>query len=161
MSPARKLTKHSQLGKMNEPELTVQQKMMAYLDGEMSKTARREFEAILEAHPEWRSEVEMFQSVLVETENLKYKPLPNDHWDGYWEEIDSELLGKPIGFVLIGFGLGLLLLVGLVYLVSLLTSPLLLVGFSILIAGIVLLYLSVLRGFIKEYKKDRYRRIKR
>ncbi|MGF1571708.1 MAG: anti-sigma factor family protein [Sumerlaeia bacterium] len=166
MSTKEKPTTRARIGSANKTprlakELTVEQKMMAYLDGEMNAHQVREFEEILSSHPEWRNEVESLQGVLAGSKAVRYKQIKPDLWDDYWEEIDAKLTGKSTGLVLAAVGGGLLAVAGISFLYSVLSSTLAFIGLSIMLVGILLLYLSVLRGFIAERKKDRYRRIKR
>lgn len=161
MSAKRKPNPGNHEPQLQNAELSIEQKMMAYLDGAMSQREEKHFKEILSAHPEWRSELESMERVIKATDSLALKKPKPELWDGYWEEIDSQLKAKPWGLFFVALGAGLLLISAVIYLLSLLTSPLAIAGFSILLGGIVLLYLSVLRGFIKELKHDRYRRVKR
>ncbi|MBX3729127.1 MAG: hypothetical protein KF858_08060 [Candidatus Sumerlaeia bacterium] len=134
--------------------------LMAYLDGELAPEEARAFEALLDAHPEWRSEVEQMRAVVASSAGLQFRPVPEGTWDNYWEEIDSRI-AKPIGWILVGIGGFGLAVAGAVKVFLLAENMWVRVGLGAVVAGLLLLFLSVLRGHLLERPQDRYRRIKR
>jgi ferric-dicitrate binding protein FerR (iron transport regulator) len=134
--------------------------LMAYLDGELTVEEARAFEALLEEHPEWRSEVAQMRAVVGASAGLRFRSAPEGTWDNYWEEIDSRI-AKPIGWILAGIGGFGLAVAGAVKVFLLAENLWVRVGLGAVVAGLLLLFLSVLRGHLLERPRDRYRRIRR
>jgi ferric-dicitrate binding protein FerR (iron transport regulator) len=145
---------------MSELPDTIAQRLMACLDGEASPEEAREVEALLQQHPEWRTEAAQMANLVRAAEVIQFRPPPADIWDGYWEEIDSRL-GPRIGWVLLAIG-GLILTVVGIYKAMLWAENLWVKGaIALIVAGFLTLFLSVLRGHLLERPRDRYRRIRR
>ncbi len=134
---------------------------MAWLDGEMSDEEAADFERLLEQHPEWREEVEEMTSLVHSLDELKFKPPDSRLWDGYWEEIDSRLGEKKLGWVLMAIGGAALCAIGIFKVLTFSENPWVRTGLGLTIGGFVLLFFSVLRGHLLERPKDRYRKIRK
>lgn len=132
----------------------------AYLDGELDRGQRAEFEKLLAAHPEWRAIVAEQAEVISALKPLKVRAPKAQVWDHYWEEIDSRLerrTGQALlyaGALLVALGAALTLIVA--------TDNLVIrTGEILFFLGIALLFVKVLRGRLRESRRDRYERIRR
>ena len=135
-------------------------KLMAYLDGEMSPAQRRDFERLLEQHPEWRNEVAEMADVVKATQKLKLRT-PDPHmWDNYWEEIDDRLQRKT-GWLIALIGALLLSVVGIWKVLVFSDNMYVRSGIVLIIIGTAILFAAVVRGRLLEYPRDRYRRIRK
>ncbi|MCB2155547.1 hypothetical protein KQI84_11730 [bacterium] len=133
---------------------------MAYLDGEMSPEEVEQFERLLEQHPEWREELAEMASVVEATDALAFAPPPAEVWDNYWEEIDSQL-SKRTGWLLAAAGGAILAAAGIIKILLLTESLWIRVGLALVVGGLLLLFISVLRGRLLEIPNDRYRKIRK
>jgi ferric-dicitrate binding protein FerR (iron transport regulator) len=134
--------------------------MMAYLDREMTPRQRRAFEELLEEHPEWREELSEMAELVGATNQLRMRPPSPDVWDNYWEEIDSEL-HRGFGWTVALVGSLILIVWGFVKVIAFAENDLVRTGILLIALGFGILFLTVLRGRIIEFSKDRYRRIRR
>jgi ferric-dicitrate binding protein FerR (iron transport regulator) len=144
------------------PELPdgVAERLMAFLDSEMSPEEAAEFERLLQEHPEWRTEVAGMDEIVRAADKLSFRPPPAEVWDGYWEEIHSRL-GTSFGWVFLAIG-GLILTLFGIYKAMIWAENLWVKGaIALIVAGFLTLFLSVLRGHLLERPQDRYRRIRR
>lgn len=144
---------------MTRPE-AIPEKLTAYLDGEMSEEEARAFERFLDEHPEWREEAAEMAEIVAGLDRLAVKPPPAEVWDNYWEEIE-ERLTKHIGWIAMGVGGALLAALGTYKILAYAMDPWIRVGLALLIAGFLIVFLSVLRGHLLERPRDRYRKIRR
>lgn len=132
---------------------------MAYLDGELPPSEVESFERLLAEHPEWRAEVEEMAALVSETDKLKVRIDPAI-WDNYWEEIDSRL-HRRVGWGLLLVGAVLLIVLGTIKVYTLANDNWVRGGISLVLLGLVILFVAVLRGRFLEIPRDRYGRIKR
>ncbi len=92
--------------------------------------------------------------------NMKYKEPSDEVWQRYWSKIYNKL-ERGLGWILISIGAIILLFYGGFKAVeSLIKDPTLAVflkvAILVLLAGIVILFVSVVRERIFTYKKDKY-----
>ncbi len=133
---------------------------MAYVDGELSDEARRDFEARLPDEPFLNREV----SELKKLATLARRVAPPEPMDHEWKRLEGELLyggGSRLGLFLIAIGVlgGSAFLFLELFRSSLGTGPKVLVG--ILLSGVCLLFLTTLRGRLKTLPYDPYTEVKR
>ncbi len=91
---------------------------------------------------------------------MKYKEPPDEAWQRYWSKIYNRL-ERGLGWILTSIGAMILLFYGGYKAVeSLIKDPalevFLKVAILVLMAGIVILFVSVLRERIFTFKKDKY-----
>ncbi|MCC6545525.1 hypothetical protein IT570_00025 [Candidatus Sumerlaeota bacterium] len=134
--------------------------MMAYLDGELSEKGRLQFERLLEKHPEWRAEMAEMAALIGATRQLKLKPPAAKVWDRYWEEIDNKL-GRQVGWLVALAGALMLIGYGFYKVIMYADNDFVKLGIGMLGAGMVLLFVLILRGRFQELRRDRYRRIRK
>ncbi|CAN5505580.1 hypothetical protein BH09SUM1_BH09SUM1_01540 [soil metagenome] len=135
-------------------------KLMAYLDGELSPQDRAAFEALLEQHPEWREEAAEMAEIVGATKQVKLRPPDPTIWDNYWEEIDSRIERK-VGWLITSIGAALLMLLGIWKVMMFAQNDLVRLGILMVVVGMALLFFAVIRGRLVELPKDRYRRIRK
>lgn len=133
---------------------------MAYLDGEMTPEQAREFERLVEQHPEWREELAELASVAQAADALAFTPPPAEVWDNYWEEIDSRLT-RGTGWLLAAAGGAILAVAGIVKILMFAENPWIRLALALVVGGLLLLFFSVVRGHLLERPKDRYRKIRK
>lgn len=135
-------------------------RMMAYLDGELSPREAREFEQLMEAHPEWREQVKSMADVVGATSRLKLRRPDPTTWDRYWEEIDSRLQ-RRLGWVLLLIGGLSLMLLGIVKVFALADNWMVQSSMLLVLLGMAVLFFAVLRGRLLEVPRDRYGKVRR
>ncbi len=91
---------------------------------------------------------------------MKYKEPPGEAWENYWSRVYNRL-ERGLSWILISIGAMILLFYGGFKAVeSLVKDPavaiLLKVAILVLLAGVVILFVSVIRERIFTYKKDKY-----
>ncbi len=148
---------------MNRPENheEMTRLLSAYLDGELTQSDRQRVRLRLENSEEWRRELEELRAIQNMTADLQFRQPP----DAVMDALESTLsVQAPRRF---GWGLLALALAGwMVYALVLYSRDFrwpsvaeLLAGG--VLAGLVLVFLSVLRQRILERPHDRYRNVKR
>ncbi len=139
--------------------------MMGYLDGELSPEQKKALEEHLQECAHCREEWEKFSQLKKETEEMKFRPLPEIYWDEYWQNVYNRI-ERGIGWIFVSIGAIILLVIGAWDLLRDFflnpREPLIeKVGVGFLILGIIIVFVSVLREKLMIRKVDKYRRIVR
>lgn len=143
-------------------ETPAPEKLAAWLDGEMPPEEAREFERLLEQHPEWREEAAEMAEVSSALKGLRYAPPPASTWDGYWDEIEPRLEKERVaGWIALAIGGAMLFAIGTYKILVLATNPLVRTGLVLVIVGLLVTFVSVVRGHLLERSRDRYRKVRR
>ncbi len=134
--------------------------LMGFMDDELSKKDKESLGIHLKGCPECREELKEFNKIKGVMKNMKYKEPPDEAWQRYWSKIYNRL-ERGLGWILTSIGAMILLFYGGYKAVeSLIKDPALAVflkvAILVLIAGIVILFVSVLRERIFTFKKDKY-----
>lgn len=134
---------------------------MAYVDGELDPDERREFETRLAKEPALGREVTELRALDLMSRQMA-APEPADH---EWERLSAEPLqrgGASLGFALILFGTLGLAVFACVHIARSDELHLLLKLFLLgTVAGVSLVFLTVLRGRLRTMPFDPYTRVKR
>ena len=139
--------------------------MMAEVDREISGSARRELESALEADPNLRDELDTFQRLKEVTDTMTPLKPPGETWDDYWERVYRRL-ERGAGWILVSLGTIIVGTWGLWTLarevIADTTIPVL-IRWSVLalIAGAVILFVSVARERLFMRKSDPYKDVVR
>ena len=146
-------------------EERVRHLMMAEVDEEISGDERVELEAALEVDPGLRNELDAFRRLKEVTDTMSPIKLPGERWDSYWEDVYRRL-ERGIGWVLVSVGtivLGTWALWNVVRSLIEDTALPAYIRWSILalLAGFVILFVSVLRERIFMGKGDPYKDVVR
>jgi len=139
--------------------------MMKALDGELNSAEEEEFQGLLAQSEESRREWNHYQRLKEATMKMKFAEPPDEVWDRYWLGIYNRL-ERRLAWVLVSIGAMILLFFGGYKAIeSILQDPHLpgLIKFAILalVAGGVILFVSVLREKLFTRKTDKYREIQR
>lgn len=148
---------------MNNDEIKL--KVMAYLDGELSELEMKEIKQLID-DDEMHKEVYLsLKKVKEVTQEMKFVKLPEMYWDDYWEHVYNRI-ERGISWILISLGV---IVVGsfLVWqfietiMVDQKIHVVLKAGILILLAGVVVLIVSILREKLMVRKVDKYREVER
>jgi predicted anti-sigma-YlaC factor YlaD len=139
-----------------------EQDCMRYLDGEMKPEERREFEIHLASCDSCRETCRDFTRLKEVTDSMKFADLPETVWDTYWNKVYNRIERSVAWFLFI---IGALIINGY-WLYKAVTEPVLTnilgLGLTLMLAGLAVLFLSVLREKTTVNKADRYiREVKR
>lgn len=143
----------------------VRQLMMAELDREISGEGRRELESALEGNPGLRDELASYQRLKEVTDTMTPLKPPEETWDSYWEHVYRRL-ERRIGWVLVSLGTIIVGTWALWTAVSELIRDTTLPAYIrwsmlALVAGFVILFVSVVRERLFMQKKDPYKDVVR
>jgi predicted anti-sigma-YlaC factor YlaD len=133
---------------------------MGLLDSELSADEKKSVEMHLDGCVECRGELEEFNNMKGVMKNMRYKEPPDEVWEKYWSKVYNRL-ERGLSWILVSIGAIILLFYGGFKAVeSLVRDPtvaiFLKVAILVLLAGLVILFVSVLRERIFTYKKDKY-----
>jgi len=133
---------------------------MGLLDGELSEKEKTSLEVHLKGCSECQKELKEFNKMKGVMKSMKYKEPPDEVWEKYWSKIYNRL-ERGLGWILTSIGAMVLLFYGGFKAVeSLVKDPALAVflkvAILVLLAGVVILFVSVVRERIFIYKKDKY-----
>jgi len=134
--------------------------LMGLIDGELSPEEKKSLESHLKGCQECREELKEFNKMKGVMKNMKYKEPPDEVWEKYWSKVYNRL-ERGLGWILTSIGAMILLFWGGFKAVeSLIKDPtlevFLKIAILILLAGVAILFVSVVRERIFVYKKDRY-----
>lgn len=139
--------------------------MMGYLDDELNDSERVEFERYLSTDPEFAAEFDEFKKLQQITGSIRLAEPEDEIWDRYWSGVYNRL-ERGIGWILLSVS-GILLLTygGFKLIESIVHDPTITCLFKItliiFIAGVSVMFVSVLRERIFIRKKDRYKDVRR
>lgn len=139
--------------------------LSGYMDGELSPDQESELKEHLKGCSECQKELDAFQKLKEVTGAMKYADVPEHVWENYWKSMYRRFeLG--LGWIFLSIGVILILCTVVFYLIKDFflnpAEPLILkIGIAGVIAGFMILLVSVLRERIFAHKRDRYAEIKR
>ncbi|MDX1578161.1 MAG: hypothetical protein R3266_06740 [Gemmatimonadota bacterium] len=153
----------SEAGRRPTETERLQQLMMAEVDRELSDAGRAELKAALESDPELRDELESFKKLKEVTDAMTPLRPPGETWDRYWEDVYRRI-ERGIGWVLVSIGAIIVGTWGSWQFVRQLLGDTTMPGYVrwsvlVLIAGLVILFVSVLRERLFMGKRDPYKDI--
>ena len=139
--------------------------MMAALDGELSLGERAELDHCLDTDDVLRNEWDQMRRVKEVTDDMGYRKLPEEVWDGYWERTYNRL-ERGLGWILISLGAVVLIGYGAWHAIGALAAetgipPLLKLAIFVATLGGLILAFSVIREKWFVRGGDPYREIKR
>lgn len=144
---------------MNETEQETMRAMISgYLDGELDPGERARVDAYAAEHPEFRREIEEMRGLVKTAAHLQPPPVPDAEWDKFLDSVYSRM-ERRIGWILTFVGAAGLLVLALYFVVVIpWAPPLAKLAVEVLVAGLGILFLSVLRQRLVMRKHDRYSR---
>ena len=139
--------------------------MMGYVDNELEEEQKQAFEAHLATCPECASELEEFRKLKQITDGVSLAEPEERIWQQYWGSIYNRI-ERGVGLIL--FSVAAILLViygGFKAIEEIIRDPtvgiILKVALLTVIAGLAILFVSVLRERLYFWKKDRYKDVRR
>lgn len=139
--------------------------MMGYLDNEIDDEQKRAFEEHLASCPQCTQELKEFQKLKQLTDGVTLVEPEDRIWQQYWGNVYNRV-ERSLGWILFSIAAILLAIYGGFELIENIirdqtVGMLLKVALLVLIAGLAILFVSVLRERIYFWKKDRYRDVRR
>jgi len=140
-------------------------KVMAYLDGELPEVEMKEIKRLIDDDKMYQEVYLSLKKVKEVTQEMKFVKLPEMYWDDYWEHIYNRI-ERGISWILISLGV---IVVGSFLVWQIIESIIvdqnihvvLKAGILILLAGMVILIVSILREKLMVRKVDKYREVER
>ncbi len=134
----------------------------AYLDGELPEEDRRRFEEHLASCDACRTELDELKRLTEDLNMMRFKEPGDEELQRYWAGVYNRL-ERGIGWILLSAGAILTLCYGAFKIIEEMirdpaVSVILKVGVCALIAGLVILFVSLLRERLVVRKVDRYSR---
>ena len=139
--------------------------MMGYLDDELDEAQRKEFEQHVNSCPECKAELEQFKKLKNLTDSVKLAEPEDILWEKYWSGVYNRF-ERGIGWIMMSVTGIVLVIYGLFKAVeTLIKDPnvevILKIAILAFIAGIAVLFVSIMRERLYFWKKDRYKDVKR
>jgi divalent metal cation (Fe/Co/Zn/Cd) transporter len=140
-------------------------KVMAYLDSELPESEMREIKRLIDDDEMYKKEYLSLKKVKEVTQEMKFVKLPEMYWDDYWEHVYNRI-ERGISWIFISIGV---IVVGSFLVWQIIESIIvnqnihvvLKAGILILLAGMVVLIVSILREKLMVRKVDKYREVER
>ena len=134
--------------------------LMGAVDGELTEPEQIEFMQFVTKYPEYKNEWQKYQKIKEVTKTMKFKEPGSEQWDKYWINIYN-CIERGIGWFIFSIGCMILLTYGLFkVVVSIFAEPqlegIIKVGILAIIAGAVILLVSVVRERLFVRKTDSY-----
>ena len=139
--------------------------MMAYLDNELDDERTQAFEQHLAECPVCSKEMKEFEKLKQLTDNVTLVEPEDRIWQQYWSNVYNRI-ERSLGWILFSVAAILLTIYGGFRLIEEIikdqtVGALLKAGLLVLIAGLAILFVSVLRERIYFWNKDRYKDVRR
>ncbi len=139
--------------------------MMGYLDNELSDEQKRQFEEHLDGCSECTDELKEFRKLKAITDEVTLVEPEDRMWQEYWDGIYNRI-ERGLGWIIFSVAAILMTIYGGFRAIEeLIKDPnveiILKVGLLALIAGLAILFVSVLRERLYFWKRDRYKDVRR
>ncbi len=139
--------------------------MMGYLDNELSDEQKRQFEEHLDGCSECTDELKEFRKLKAITDEVTLVEPEDRIWQDYWDGVYNRI-ERSIGWIVFSVAAILLTIYGGFKLIEDIikdatVAMLLKVGLLALIAGLAILFVSVLRERLYFRQRDRYKDVRR
>jgi len=139
--------------------------VMAAIDGELGPDEKKEFEHYVRNYPECRDEWEQFKKVKEVTKQMKLKSPADETWDSYWLNVYNRI-ERGLGWIFLSIGTIIVLVYAAYqFLIALFGDadvPVFVkAGIFLLVAGVIVLLISVARERFFVRKSDPYKEVER
>lgn len=139
--------------------------MMGYLDNELSNEQKRQFEEHLNGCTECKEELKEFRKLKAITDEVTLVDPEDRIWQDYWSGVYNRI-ERGVGWIVFSVAAILLIIYGGFKMIEeMVKDPdietILKIGLLALIAGLAILFVSVLRERCYFWKKDRYKDVRR
>ncbi len=139
--------------------------MMGYLDNELTDEQKSRFEEHLSGCPECTDELKEFRKLKAITDEVTLVEPEDRIWQDYWNGVYNRI-ERNVGWIVFSVAAILLTIYGGFKLIEDIIKDatvgmLLKAGLLALIAGLAILFVSVLRERLHFWQKDRYKDVRR
>jgi hypothetical protein len=139
--------------------------MMGYLDNELDDEQKRRFEEHLAGCSECAEELKEFKHLKAITDEVTLAEPEDRIWQDYWSGIYNRI-ERDLGWIFVSVaGIILIIYGGFKAIENIIKDPqvelILKIGLLVLLAGLAILFVSVLRERIYFWKRDRYKNVRR
>ena len=139
--------------------------MMSYLDNELNDEQKLRFEEHLKGCSECASELEEFQKLKKITDEVAIAEPEDRIWQEYWGGVYNRI-ERGLGWIFLSVAsIVLIIYGGFKAIEKVIKDPnvelIFKVGLLILLAGLAILFVSVLRERIFFWRRDRYKNVRR
>jgi len=139
--------------------------LMGYLDNELSDEQRRRFEEHLTGCPDCSGELDGFKKLKAITDEVSLAEPEDRMWQDYWGGIYNRI-ERGIGWIMFSVAaIALAIYCGFKAIEELVKDPTieitLKIGLLTLIAGLAILFVSILRERLYFWRRDRYKDVRR
>jgi hypothetical protein len=139
--------------------------MMGYLDDELDEEQKRTFEQHIELCKDCAIELEQFKKLKKVTDSVKFAEPEDIVWEKYWSGIYNRF-ERGIGWILMSIaGIALIIYGGFKVVEELVKDPTVSVILKVVVlafvAGLAVLFVSIVRERLYFWKKDRYKDVRR
>ena len=139
--------------------------LMGYLDNELSDEQRRRFEEHLAGCTDCADELEEFKKLKAITDEVSLAEPEEKVWQDYWSGVYNRI-ERGIGWIMFSVAaVALAIYGGFKAIEELIKDPgieiTLKIGLLTLIAGLAILFVSVLRERLYFWRRDRYKDVRR
>ena len=142
-----------------------QQLLMGALDNELPSDELLEFNVLVRQYPEFKTELEQYRHLKEVTQSMKFKSPKQEVWDNYWMRVYNRI-ERGIAWIIFSIGAVILITYGLFKAVeAIIADPqlefIIKIGIIAVLAGLVILFVSVVREKLFVRKSDPYKEIER
>lgn len=139
--------------------------MMGYLDDELEDEQKKAFEEHLGGCDDCRKELQEFRLLKQITDEVALAEPEDEVWEQYWGGVYNRI-ERGVGWILFSIAAILLIIYGGFKVIEeVVKDPtvdvILKAGLLVMIAGLAVLFVSVLRERLYFWKKDRYKDVRR
>jgi predicted anti-sigma-YlaC factor YlaD len=139
--------------------------MMGYLDNELDEAQKFSFEQHVQSCKECAAEFEQFKKLKNVTDSVKFAEPEDVLWENYWSGVYNRF-ERGLGWLLMSVTGIALIIFGLFKLVEgIVKDPnvelILKIAILALLAGLAVMFVSILRERLYFWKKDRYKDVRR
>ncbi|MCB0279102.1 MAG: hypothetical protein KDD94_06360 [Calditrichaeota bacterium] len=142
-----------------------QELMMKAVDNELTVEEKTQFDQLLANDPSFKKEWQEFSQMKEITSSIRLKAPKAEHWELYWQQIYNRL---ERGFAWILTSIGAIIILAFLafqfighFLLNEHIPLILRVGLTLLLLGLIVLFVSVLREKLTLRKTDKYKGILR
>ena len=143
----------------------IKELLAGYQDGELNAEQLELVQRHLKDCSDCMAELDRLNKVKEVAAKVKFNDLPMEVWEGYWQSLYRRI-ERGLGWVFFSAGAIILVLVGAFYLVKDFfldpaVNPVVRIGVGGVIAGSIILLVSILRERIFAFNRERYREVQR
>ncbi len=142
----------------NPDNESMRELISGYLDGELDPAERARVETYAASHSEFRRELDEMRALMANAAHLQPPHVPDEEWDRFLDNVYNRL-ERRTGWILTMIGAAGLAALAMYFIAVLPWAPPPVKWFTeIALAGLAVLFVSVLRQRLAMRKTDRYSR---